>query len=127
MTAVRRVNKPKSVKRMGLSSVPGYQMLGSSNSPSEDQLEISEYGLEDAMSPATMQEWAISSERGVKRMSDVPMFTPAQQGSPTKRVATAAKLSPSENPADQSDLNITFSAMGEGLDEAMMDTGIMGQ
>lgn len=125
---MRRTNKVKGVKR--LPAVPGYHMLDSSSSPSDekDPLEINEFGLQDAMSPATMQEWAISSERGIKRVSDVPMFTPdGGQPSPTKRAAMG-RLSPSENPADQSDLNITFSAMGEGLDEAMMETGgIMGQ
>jgi len=77
-------------------------------------------GLEEAMSPRTMKEWALA-ERGIKRAHvpahvPQPVYTPAplvnRVNSPTKLM----KLSPSEdNPANQSDLDITFSAMNDAL------------
>jgi hypothetical protein len=126
----RAANKAKIVKRLPAGNMQGasggYRMLGSTTSPSEDvsasifdpifqcgsqsllqmvdgELAFSA-GLE-AMSPATMQEWATNSGRGIKRQSEaVPMFTPGASefmgggsASPSKR---AARLSPSEDVSD---------------------------
>lgn len=59
----------------------------------------------------------------------MPTVTPGSAGavmhmgdpSSPSRLKLSDSLSPSENPANQSDLDITFTAMTEGLDDAMME------
>lgn len=132
---VRRAVKPSKVKRL---PAPAYQAayrttaqhrMGLSPSEIAEQsdleLTFSHEGIVEAMSPGTMQEWAMS-ERGVKRPQEQsmqqPMFTPAAAHAEPTSPSKLQKCSPSEDkPMDQSDLDITFTAMTEGLDEAMME------
>ena len=83
--------------------IQGYRNLGRSSSPSEEDL-----SFED-VSPA--KGW--HSERGLKREAAManPYVHLGAPPSPTKR--SRAPVSPSEK--GQSDLDITFSAMGEAL------------
>ena len=108
--SIRRAVKP--TKRVPVPRTTGYRVLGNSSSPSEEA--DLRYGGHDL-------EWShAESGRGVKRQS-VPMFGAHEMGappSPTKRAARGRSPS-GENAADQSDLDITFSAMGEGLEEMM--------
>jgi len=70
------------------------------------------------------------ANRGIKRPpAEMPTVTPGSAGavmhmgdpSSPSRLKLSDSLSPSENPANQSDLDITFTAMTEGLDDAMME------
>jgi len=135
----RSTGKPgKPMKRLptGMQAPVGYRTTPhQSVSPSEEgadqsdlDLSFSADGLHDAMSPATMHEWA-NAERGLKRSQTdhrQPVFTPASSAGGThipcsSSPAKLLKLSPEDKPADQSDLDITFSAMTEGLDDAMIE------